>query len=207
VCHRCITIIIAEATSNQLRRKARGKIATAGKSSTSLPLATKSLIVTRSLGLDVFDNFVGPKLKHFSLHTKLLCSKAPYFEKMMSEDARKSLSALFRCQKIILMPLISSWSGSTWIVCNPSTLPNITPQVGPIFDRIKLYCFAEKHCLTKLMDYTVSSLISNYAKYKKLPTFAVMTYAYQHTAAGSELRSFIAHTIQYIISDLSGLAY
>lgn len=89
----------------------------------------------------------------------------------------------------------------------PVNIDKHTTTGGPIFDRIKLYCFAEKHCLGDLMDYTMSSLMSNYTKYKKLPTFAAMTYAYQHTAAGSKLPFFVAHALRYIISDLSGVAY
>jgi hypothetical protein len=86
----------------------------------------------------------------------------------------------------------------------PVIIDKHTKTSGPIFDRIKLYCFAEKHCLVDLMNYTMSSLMSTYAKHNRLPICEAMAYAYRNTAAGLRVRPFIAHALRHIICNLSG---
>src|SRR5450756_2353201 len=90
---------------------------------------------------------------------------------------------------------------------SPVKLDHHTTTSGPIYNRIKLYCFAEKHCLVDLMDYTMSSLMSNYTKHTRLPTIEVMQYVYENTVVGSKLRAFIARSLRYIISELSGSSF
>jgi len=38
--------------------------------------------VSRLMGTEMVDLYIGPEKRHFRAHKKLLCSKVPYFEKM-----------------------------------------------------------------------------------------------------------------------------
>jgi hypothetical protein len=51
---------------------------------------------------------------------------------------------------------------------SPVNVDHLTATSGPIYNRFALYYFAEKRCLVDLMDYITCSLVSNYAKHKRL---------------------------------------
>lgn len=72
---------------------------------------------------------------------------------------------------------------------------------GPIFDRVKLYCFADKICLHALMDYTISVLLAAYLKYERYPSAEAAQYTFENTSSGSHLRTYMAYSVHYLIKN------
>lgn len=74
----------------------------------------------------------------------------------------------------------------------PADLSLHAPDKGPVFDRVKLWCFAEKVGLKDLQDYLMSGIMTNYNKLNVQPSAEVMGYVHQNSLAGSAMRLFVA---------------
>jgi hypothetical protein len=81
----------------------------------------------------------------------------------------------------------------------PVDITKHTAESGPLLNRIKLYCFADKYCISDLMDYAITSCISNYDLHNRLPGAPAARYVYSNTPTGSHMRKYIALTFHYII--------
>lgn len=68
---------------------------------------------------------------------------------------------------------------------------------------IKVYCFAEKYCLSELMNQAVSTLILTMSEHAQLPDCEEMRYVYAHSSSGSHLRRYMALCLQYEILKIS----
>ncbi|KAH6682664.1 hypothetical protein B0J14DRAFT_574116 [Halenospora varia] len=82
---------------------------------------------------------------------------------------------------------------------SPVNIKVSTTNSGPVIDRIKLYGFAEKICLTGLADYIITNLISNLRHYERSPSREGILLAYHVTRPGSPLRQFMAASLYFIM--------
>lgn len=152
-----------------------------------------------SLGVEMVDIYVGPSSRHFHLHKTVLCSKVPYFHKMFNSEfieAHEGKTTLPEEDEDAFILFVE------WVYSGHFTAFDIThhvPDGGPFLARILLYGFAEKICLSPLMDYTITSLKSNYHHYKRSPSQTAMKRAYQCTGPGSLLRKFMAMNLHHQI--------
>ena len=142
---------------------------------------------------------VGPSKISHRIHHQRLCAKVPVFDKMFNGGFKESSE---RCAELPeddpeAFNLFVEWLYTDRLTdfgpCNKNTKDRIL--TGPI----KLYCFAEKYCITDLMDYTISFLINAYNLSSCLPSCAQIQYSYENTAAASPIRKFMAWTVQYVI--------
>jgi hypothetical protein len=143
------------------------------------------------LGTEIVDIFVGPDLKHFKVHQKVLCETVPYFDKMLQGPFKEAVEHTVRLPEDDpdAFGLFLEWVYGGGLL-QPADMKKHTSTNGPIFDRVKLYCFAEKICLDRLVDYTMTSLLSAYSKNKRSPSAMAISYAYEHSSSDSPLRKF-----------------
>lgn len=151
------------------------------------------------------DILVGPKKQLFRVHKKPLCSRVSYFDKMLNgsfmeageqraelpEDDCDVFNLFLEWLYIRRLPAIDVAVHDKFKLSNPNK--------SPFIHRIKLYCFAEKLCLSSLMDYTMTVLMESYLTLRRLPSFAAMDQIYKHTSSSSPLRRFVAMNAHYII--------
>lgn len=68
---------------------------------------------------------------------------------------------------------------------------------GPLWDRIKLYCFAEKYCIDSLADIAMDTIIPAYSDENFTPSAHSMCLVYDNTSEGSRLRLYMARSFAY----------
>ena len=160
-----------------------------------------------SLGLEIIDIFVGPLQTHFRVHKKLLCTRSQYFERMFSSGFKEVIDSTIRMPEDDpdVFDMFVQWVYERRL--DTADMTKHTPKSGPLGLRFKLYCFAEEICLNDLMDYTISSFMSNYTKHVKSASVHVMSLAYEGTSKGSKLRLFIAHELVYILRTLGNSSF
>ncbi|KAH8687274.1 hypothetical protein BGZ60DRAFT_5201 [Tricladium varicosporioides] len=156
----------------------------------------------RDLGLELVDIHVGPlpKPTHFRIHKHLLCSRVPYFAKMFNSgfiESEQNLAKLSDVDPSIFALFIEYLYGNGRLP--PVDIKVSTTNSGPVIDRIKLYGFAEKICLTTLADYLITNLISNLRHYERSPSREGILLTYQVTRPGSPLRQFMAASLYFIM--------
>ena len=160
------------------------------------------LTIHSELGFDTVDIVVGPEKETFRVHKKLLCSRAPVFDKMFNGSFKEAETqqASLPEDDPEAFSIFLEWlySGS---ILPPGKDDNSKLVLN---DQIKLYCFAEKYCLAQLMDYTISASIAFLNERKGLPTCDHIEMAYNHTASGSPLRRFMVLSMQYVIVNMDG---
>ncbi|TVY80459.1 hypothetical protein LSUE1_G005344 [Lachnellula suecica] len=158
----------------------------------------------RSFGLEMVDIFVGPEKEHFHVHKKPLCARVPYFDKMFCGQFLESeqQSATLPEDDPIVFNLFLMWVYGDGSLA-PVDFSKNTVDSGPILDRIKLYGFAEKICLTELSDYLMTTLISNLSLQNRTLSLASVTSAYELTRPESPSRKYISHSLTLTVK-LSG---
>ena len=143
---------------------------------------------------------VGPEQKAFRVHKNLLCTKVPYFQKILNGGFKEAT------EQVAKLPYDDPAAFGLfleWLYVG--RLPPIPPfSVDKwkwshlIFERVKLYCFAENIASPKLMDYTMTTLISGYLQNNTLPSFGQIKLAYRNSLSTSRLRKFMSQSVHYI---------
>jgi hypothetical protein len=125
--------------------------------------------------------FVGPEATLFRVHKKILCDKVPYFDKMFNGGFLEAteMKAILPEDDPVVYGLLLEWVYSGCYA--KLDIKDHTSSSGPFIERIKLYAFAEKICLVPLMDYTMTTLISNYHHHMKALSDVAMLLAYKLT--------------------------
>ena len=143
------------------------------------------------------DILVGPANQKFRVHKAPLCSRAPVFQKMFNGVFKEATdqAASLPDDLLAAFNLFLEWLDASSVI--QADINNTT--IGPIFDRIKLYCFGDKYCLPNLMDCAISSIISHFERSKTWPSAIQVAYVFGNTASGSHLQSLIADLLHYII--------
>ena len=172
---------------------------TAGMSSNSLMKQLNRSPLFGGLGLEVLDIFVGENLRHFRVYKKLLCAKVPYFQKMFASGFKEVI------EKTVRMPEDDPDAFNQFLewfykgALQPVNIAKETRDGGPLFNRVKLYRFAEKHCLDVLMDLAISSIMTCHVKNKSMPNYTSIKYGYPETDTSSKLRSFMSKALARIL--------
>lgn len=152
------------------------------------------------LGLEMIDIFVGSELEQFKVHDKLLCAKSSFFKNMLHGQFKEAIERTVRLpdDNAVIFSLFLHWLyvGSLLEI----DLKDVPDMVrGPLFDRMKLYCFAEKICQNDLMDCSISSIITLCHTHDKLPTTDIIVWVYKNTLLGSNLRKLVARIFLYVL--------
>jgi hypothetical protein len=144
------------------------------------------------------DTFVEPEKEQFRVHKALLCSRVPFFTMMFSGPVGDSQDhvAILPDRGPVAFGLFLEWLDASRYV--PLDVTQHTVESGPFNDRISLYGLAEKTNLPCFMDYTIIALLTNYVMHHKIPSFSIITLAYQGASQGSLLRTFMAQCLQNI---------
>ncbi|TVY49193.1 Actin-binding protein [Lachnellula occidentalis] len=160
----------------------------------------------RELGLGMVDILIGPGKETFRVHKNLLCTKVPYFHKMFSGGFKEA------SEQAAKMPdddpgtfgLFLEWLYAGRITPIPPIKPNGRDEHREIyFRRVKLYCFAEKIVCPKLMDYTMTVIISTHLRTNTLPRFEPITFVYQNSPSCSVLRKFMSLAVYRVVTKCS----
>jgi len=145
------------------------------------------------------DIYVGESKHRFHIHKELLCAKVPYFQKMFEGRFKEAVEqkADLPDDNPAAFSLFVEWLyGSRYTQID---IDKRTSNSGLFVDRIRLYAFAEKICLNSLMNYTITTLMSNYKEHVCFPTAAAATLAYELCPVGSRLRRFMSNCLAQII--------
>jgi hypothetical protein len=146
------------------------------------------------------DLYLGPDRVHFHIHQKLLCKISPVFDKMFNSGFAEAT------KKSAELPEDDSETFESFILwLYRGTLDDIDKSTansegGPMWERIKLYCFAEKYCIDVLADSAMDTIIDGFTG---VCIHADSIYlAYQNTSGGAALRSYMATGFAFEISVL-----
>ncbi|KAE8449973.1 hypothetical protein EG329_007112 [Mollisiaceae sp. DMI_Dod_QoI] len=144
------------------------------------------------LGDEVIDVYVGPSSKRFVIHKKVLCAKGqPTFDKMFQGEFKEA------AEHELQLPeddpdaflLFAQWLYSDALPPIDHSLDAISNE-ALLFNRFKLYCFAEKYLLDSLMNHTIYTIWSVVFTLPKVPSTEAIQYSFQNTHPRSELREF-----------------
>ncbi|CZR57454.1 uncharacterized protein PAC_07343 [Phialocephala subalpina] len=126
--------------------------------------------------------------------------RVPYFEKMFNGGFKEAndLKAYLPDDGIGTFHLFLEWLYRGAL--RPADMAKHTTTSGPLFNRVKLYCFAEKICSTELMDYTMTELVALYRKNYKLVSIPAVEWIYESTSPESLLRKFAALSYIRVVS-------
>lgn len=150
------------------------------------------------------DFYVGSTREHFHIHQQLLTQWAPLFSSMFKSGFKESLN------KSADLPEDDPPTFDRfvqWVYVR--TLPEIglatsSTISGPVWDQIKLYCFAEKYCIDILADTIIDSIRVASKSRNSCPSVQGMIMAYENTSEGSRLRLYMVRSLAYeILSERS----
>lgn len=144
---------------------------------------------------------IGPSKQHFLFISISSALGFLTLESCLRVPSKRAPSKLKPYQKMIPTRLYSSSSGSTVTASLLSTSKSTTyPQNDIFLDRVRLYCLAEKICLSSLMDLTMRILFLNYKKLNKMPMDKAVSLTYQISAPKSCACAFMARSIAWTIT-------
>ncbi|KAL5316642.1 hypothetical protein ACEPPN_015691 [Leptodophora sp. 'Broadleaf-Isolate-01'] len=131
----------------------------------------------------------GSKKQEFHIHKRLLCQKAPVFDRMFSGNFAEGQigEALLPEDDPKAFDMFASW-------LYRSTVKDLGHEPG---DFIDLFAFAEKYGIVCLMDSTMDSFIGFLIKKKTRPGINHFPRAYARTHYGSKLRLFLSRIWAY----------
>lgn len=155
--------------------------------------------------MEMVDILVGPRKQSFRVHKNRLCSRAPVFRKILNgsfKEAKEQCAELPEDDPEVFSMFLE-WLYSQRIARLGKSAPDSTSSL----DHIKLYCFAEKYCLSDLMDFAVSALFAFLVDATCLPILTTIQYVYEHTASGSPIRPFMIQVLQYVAIHKSDSGY
>lgn len=155
--------------------------------------------ISSTLGLDIVDIYVGPDRVHFRVHQKLLCRDSPVFNAMFNsgfEEATKKSAELPEDDPATFDSFLR------WAYSNALSNINIEESKGnsgPMWDRIKLFCFAEKYCNDTLADCAIDSIMDAFKDTGLSPSVEGIHLAYSNTSPGSGLRLYMARNFAHTL--------
>ncbi|KUJ10645.1 uncharacterized protein LY89DRAFT_595908 [Mollisia scopiformis] len=140
------------------------------------------------------DILVGPEQELFRVHLKILPKKVAYFQKMFSSGFKEAVErkAYLPEDSPEAFHLFLEWL----YIENFRTSDKADGKDGL---RVKVYCLAEKICQPDLMDYTISSIISNLDRDGRILLTSTMLSAYKSSDPDSKLRKFVARCFFYAL--------
>jgi hypothetical protein len=150
--------------------------------------------------------FVGPSRVRFSVHEKSLSAQSPVFKSMFNTgflEADKKSAELPDDEPEVFDAFYQWLYRDTLDEMNSKDSKRSS---GPIWERIKLVCFAEKYCIDKLSNYGMDTLIECYKKEKCMPSSEAIDLAYSNTSEGSGLRLYMARSFARRIYDKESIA-
>lgn len=164
--------------------------------SPSLIQPTPTLTSHSTLGSDIVDIYVGPLRKHFEVHEELLCQDVPVFNTMFKSGFMEGL------KKSADFPEDDSETFDTFIQwlyddeLDEIKIDKERPWSEPLLGRMKLFIFAEKHCIDVLADYAIDTILLASEDWGERdftqPTLEVVQLVYENTLPGSGLRLYLA---------------
>jgi hypothetical protein len=153
------------------------------------------------MGSDMVDVYVGADRIHFHVHQRLLCNKAPVFDKMFnggfSEAGKKSAELPDDDPKAFDSFLQWVYRDQVAKVDLAADLANASTEGGQLCDAIMLYCFAEKYCIDALADSVMNAILEAFVTTPCAPSAEETTLVYDNTSEGSRLRLYIARCFTY----------
>lgn len=126
-----------------------------------------------------------------------LCARAPVFDRMFNGGFREASDQLAK------LPEDDPEAFNVfleWLYTSRLTQPNDLQEADMFtwtWSYLKVYCFAEKYCLSELMNHAVSTLILTMSANSQLPDAEEMAYVYENSSSGSHLRRFMALCLQF----------
>jgi len=136
------------------------------------------------------DVYVGPDRVHFRVHKKLLCRDAPVFDRMFNggfKEAVKNSADLPDDEPETFDSFLKWLYRGTFDEIDKVTANS---KSGPMWERIKLYCFAEKYCINVLADSAMDTIIEGFTGICIRADSICL--AYSNTSHGAALRSYMA---------------
>ncbi|KAF7944762.1 uncharacterized protein EAE97_005395 [Botrytis byssoidea] len=143
------------------------------------------------MGLEIVEIYVGPQKKLFRVHRGILCDKVPYLRKMFSSGFVEGLGgeAFFPEDDPKCFDSFMGWIYfGTLRVLNASTA---LEKVEYDLNLLSLYSFADKLCLSDLMDLVLDIYKNTYKKSDRFPRVSLVSDVYKMTPADSPLRNFM----------------
>lgn len=167
-----------------------------------LPRVEFKLIVSRLVGTEMVDIYVGSGKEHFRVHKGLLCKKIPYFDKMFNGEFQEASTstAVFPEDSRDSFDLLLGWiySGKLRPLTHKKMEDGNQPTSWNVPD---LYILAEKFCLLDLQDYVMDIYIKYLNDQKTLPSAKTTLKAYGGTLSGCKLRQLMVNSFRYKLSN------
>jgi hypothetical protein len=140
------------------------------------------------------DIYLGPDRVHFHVHQKLLCQVSPVFDKMFNGyfQEAENKSAILPEDDPETFDTFLRWAYSNAL--SDVNMKESKTNSGPLWARIKLFCFAEKYCADALMDYAIDSIMDAFKSTNLYPSVEGIHLAYSNTSDGSGLRLYMARS-------------
>jgi hypothetical protein len=141
------------------------------------------------------DIYVGPDRVHFRIHQKLLCQDAPVFDRMFNgsfEEAAKKSADLPADEPETFDSFLQWLYRATLDKIDKTT---VNSKGGSMWNRIKLYCFADKYCIDVLADSTMDTIIDGFTGVSIRADSICL--AYNNTSQGAALRSYMSTGFAY----------
>lgn len=147
------------------------------------------------------DIFVGPEKVRYRLHKKMLCSKIPYFDKILNggfKEAKEGTAHLPEDDPDAF-DMMCGWVYSGKLVDLEIVLGK--DGVGTInWDLNEVYIMAEKLCLPQLMDTVMDMLRAHHQEVNELPSPDFVHQAYSRTADNSSLQKYTILGLKFAIT-------
>jgi hypothetical protein len=143
--------------------------------------------------------YVGPAREHFHIHQTLLCNAVPAFASMFGNGFKETV------EKSAELPEDDPQAFDCflhWLYVGTLSSINMAksfPTSGQLWDRIKLYCFAEKYCIDTLADAVIDTVQAALKNKPDYPSPQCVVMAYENTSEGSRLRLYLVRSIAYEI--------
>lgn len=143
------------------------------------------------------DIYLGPDRVHFCVHQKLLCQVSPVFDKMFNGGFQEAenKSALLPEDDPETFDSFLRWAYSNAL--SDVNMKESKTNSGPMWDRIKLFCFAEKYCADTLTDCAIDSIMEAFKSTDLYPSVEGIRLAYSNTSHGSGLRLYMARSFAH----------
>ncbi len=143
------------------------------------------------------DAYVGPNSVHFRVHGKLLGQASLVFDRMFNGNFQEAINKSVHLPEDDPEAFDSFLRWAYGSVLDEPNMEESKQDSGPLWDRIKLLCFAEKYCIEALIDRAMDTIVDAYKGAYTHPSAEGVLLAYSNTSKGAGIRLYMARSCEY----------